>query len=179
MRDRRGKKIRKTLGVFVDHANTHALGCRPTYQIAYLLADFSLSLLHTRLIMVVVNYRHTQGCFAWWWIPTSACQFTRRRSSTCTKARRGTKYRPMSSPSPTRPTGPCCKVGYDDLFLIPLSRFLRCPPYWHEINESRKGVKRFRGGAPPGADWFTEMCCFLFFLLVSSFVMHVPFWAVT
>lgn len=55
--------------------------------------------------------RHTLASSAWWSTPTSNCPSTRRRSWTCTRARRGTRCHPTSTPSPTRPTGACCKVS--------------------------------------------------------------------
>lgn len=56
--------------------------------------------------------RRTQASSAWWWTPTSSCPSTQRKSLRCTRARSGTRCHPTSTPSPTRPTGACCKVSH-------------------------------------------------------------------
>lgn len=55
-------------------------------------------------------FRHTLGCFAWWWTPIKCCQSTLRRSLKCTKAKSATRSHPISTPSRTTPTETWCKV---------------------------------------------------------------------
>lgn len=55
-------------------------------------------------------FRHTLGCFAWWWTPIKCCQSTLRRSLKCTKAKSATRFLPISTPSLTTLTETWCKV---------------------------------------------------------------------
>lgn len=55
-------------------------------------------------------FRHTLGCFAWWWTLIKCCQSTLRRSLKCTKAKSAMRFLPISTPSRTTPTGTWCKV---------------------------------------------------------------------
>lgn len=55
-------------------------------------------------------FRHTLGCFVWWWTPIKCCQSTLRRSLICTKAKSATRSHPISTPSRTTPIGTWCKV---------------------------------------------------------------------
>lgn len=55
-------------------------------------------------------FRHTLGCFAWWWTPIKCCQSTLKRSLKCTKAKSATRSLPISTPSRTTPIGTWCKV---------------------------------------------------------------------
>lgn len=55
-------------------------------------------------------FRHTPGCFAWWWTHIKCCQSTLRRSLKCTKGKSATRFLPISTPSRTTLTGTWCKV---------------------------------------------------------------------